>query len=168
MRPEEIHDAIGELPEELLMPVEALRKKKKIHWVRWTGLAAACLLILLAPLALPLSRDAKSESAAKGELTYSRQESEKEADLNYGGIQDTVTGSFRARVLELREGGILVCPLETEPESNSASKVFVSFQLLDTVPEIAVEDTVEIVYSGILRESYPAEAVDVRQIRVVQ
>ena len=48
MRPEQLHDVIGELPEELLTPVEALRKKKQIHWARWASLAAACLLILAA------------------------------------------------------------------------------------------------------------------------
>lgn len=159
MKPQQLHDAIGELPEELLAPVDALRKKKTIHWVRWAVLTAACLLILVVPFGLP--QFAGMETAtAKGDLAYSEQE----AAPDYGAQQH----SFRAKVLEVREGTILVKPLEGEGELRSADQIYASFSEVEDPPCIEVGDVVEIIYNGMLQETYPATAVGVTDIRIVE
>lgn len=170
MRPEQLHDVIGELPEELLTPVEALRKKKQIHWARWASLAAACLLILAVPFAMPQLRSVSTESA-KGDMVYSNQEAAPEnGSLIYGDAagEPTTGETFRAEVLEVGAGWILVKPLEGEWELKSADKITVALKGIQTVQEIAVGDIVEITYSGILQESYPAGAVGVTRIRTVE
>lgn len=169
MSSEALLDAIGELPEDLLAPVEALRKKKSITWVPWASLAAACLLILVLPFALPQFRGVTAESA-KGDFAYSNQEA---APENAGMLEDTAGVSetqetFRAEVLEVHEGTILVRPLEGEPELRSADKIYASFRYVQEVPAIKVGDIVEIIYNGMLQETYPATAVGVTTIRVVQ
>lgn len=159
MKPEELHEAIGELPEELLAPVDALRKKKTVHWARWAALAAACLLILAVPFGLPQFTGGET-ATAKGDLAYSQQEVAPE----YSAPQQ----SFRAEVLELHPGTILVKPLEGEGVLRSADRIYASFSKVEDLPRIEVGDIVEITYNGMLQETYPATAVGVTGIRVVK
>ena len=161
MNGENIMDAIGELPEDLLAPVAELRKKKPVHWTRWASLAAACLLILMISLSLPLLRAENRESAK--DFINSEQEMMPE-------VAETVASahSFRATVLEVDDRCILVRPLEGEQELRSADKIYASFRNLKEVPKIEVGDIVEITYSGMIQETYPASAADVTDIRVIQ
>ena len=172
MSAEQLQDAIGELPEDLLGQVEALRKKKTFHWARWMALAAACLLLLIVPFAMHQRNGGRSE-AARGDAVYNNQEmypalQEAETEKIYGGLLTSAQESFRAEVLKVEAGWLLVKPLDGEQELLSADKIEVSFQKVESIPEIAVGDTVEIFYSGMLQETYPARAVDVTDIRVIK
>lgn len=164
-------DAIGELPEEMIAPVAALRQKKPIHWGRWAALAACICLVLL-----PLSWQGwQTENKAAGEAdkapnaAMSQESAQESGSAQYGSIMDaTGQASFRAEVLEVDDNCILVRPLDGEAELRSSDKIYASFLGVKTVPEIKVGDLVEITYSGLLQETYPATAYDVTDIRVME
>ena len=78
------------------------------------------------------------------------------------------TESFRAEVLEVGSGWILVKPLEGEPELRSADKITVSLRSVQSVPTIKPGDRVEITYSGSIQETYPAQISDATWIVVIQ
>ena len=171
MSREELIDAIGELPEDLLAPVAALRQKKSVHWGRWVALAA-CICLVLLPLSWQ-GWQAGSKAAGEADRVPNEEMSLESVQGNgapqYGIITDS-TGrpSFRAEVLEVDGNCILVRPLEGEAELNSADKIYVSFGKLQDVPRIEVGDTVEIFYDGTLMESYPAQTSGVTGIRVIE
>lgn len=168
MNGENIMDAIGELPEDLLAPVAELRKKKRVHWMQWASLAAACLLLVLIPLYW------LGGGAETGDLLRSLDKENTMEEKDYGGqlngqSQETVQyHSFRATVLEVDGQCILVRPMEGECELLSADKIYVSFRQLENVPRIEVGDQVEIFYGGMLQETYPAGACDVTDIRLIE
>lgn len=66
---------------------------------------------------------------------------------------------FNATVLEVNERNILVEPFEGEDERKSASKIYVSTDVISTipVPELQKGDEVRIVYNGEIQETYPAQ-----------
>ena len=66
---------------------------------------------------------------------------------------------FNATVLEVNERNILVEPLEGEDERRSASQIYVSTDVISTipVPELKKGDEVRIVYNGEIQETYPAQ-----------
>lgn len=66
---------------------------------------------------------------------------------------------FNATVLEVNERNILVEPLEGEDERRSASQIYVSTDVISTipVPELQKGDEVRIVYNGEIQETYPAQ-----------
>ncbi len=168
MRREELIDAIGELPEELLAPVAALRKKKQVAWIRWASLAAACVLVLLIPLAVPGWSAESAKGTADHTMEMSREEQCPTETVTYGNLADSTAHSFRAEVLEVDGECILVSPMEGERELSSADKIYVSFREVEDVPRIEAGDTVEITYSGMLQETYPAVACGVTGIRVIE
>lgn len=76
---------------------------------------------------------------------------------------ENVNPYFDAKVLEVNENNILVEPLEGEEERNSASKIYVSTDVIseNPLPEIKKGDTVRIIYNGQIQETYPAQISDV-------
>ena len=66
---------------------------------------------------------------------------------------------FNAKVLEVNDKNILVEPLEGEAERNSASKIYVSTDVISTIPipDMKKGDTVRIVYNGEIQETFPAQ-----------
>lgn len=167
----DIMDAIGELPEEMIAPVAALRQRKPIHWGRWVALAA-CICLMLLPLSWQ-GWQAGNKAAAKVDKATNAAMSQESAQENesaqYGSIMDgTGQAIFRAEVLEVDDTRILVKPLEGEDELRSSDKIYASFLNLKEVPKIAVGDIVEITYSGMIQETYPAGAADVTDIRVIE
>ena len=66
---------------------------------------------------------------------------------------------FNAKVLEVKKNNILVEPLEGEAERNSASQIYVSTDVISTipVPDLKKGDTVRIVYNGEIQETFPAQ-----------
>jgi hypothetical protein len=85
--------------------------------------------------------------------------------------------SFTATVLEIGESYLLVEPVEGSDELRSADKIRVSIggaTLLDsqdkeiTVDDIEVGDKVEIVYNGVIAESYPAQINKCYRIKVLR
>ena len=65
---------------------------------------------------------------------------------------------FNAKILEVNENNILVEPLKGEIERNSASKIYVSTDVIseNPVPELKKGDKVRIVYNGEIQEIFPA------------
>lgn len=166
MKQTHIVDAVGELPEELIAPVARLRTKKRHTWVAWAALAA-CLCVALH---FGLSRsgwrlDMKSESLAEAPQE-SPADTRPAPENAYGGLLDAEI--FRATVLEIHEGYILVKPLEGEWELTSADKIEVSLEQVQPRPTLAVGDIVEIHYSGQIQETYPARAAGVTAVNVVE
>ena len=73
---------------------------------------------------------------------------------------------FTATILEVNNGCYLVEPSKGSTERTSADRIEVPVPSVAPSPEPRVGDTVEIEYSGVLLETYPAQIADVYAIRV--
>lgn len=164
MNESQIHNAIGELSEDLIDPVAKLRQKKRYPVLKWVA-AAACICLLLG---LPLGRNdfltVKSESTTGGVRNEMKQEND------YASVEDCVSViTFRAKVLKVYDKScILVEPLEGEAERSSSDRFEVSFPNLEQIPEIKAGDTVIITYDGMIEEIYPCRLPGVYAIKVVE
>lgn len=76
------------------------------------------------------------------------------------------TVTFRATVLEVSDGYLLVEPVEGSLELSSSDRI--SLMNMPTSPKPQVGDVVEIQYDGAIMESYPAQLGQVYSIRVVE
>ena len=167
----QIHDAIGEISEELIAPIAKLRQKKRYPAVKWVA-AAACLCLLLSlPLELGTRQDMNAESAG------SLMEPETEQENKHSGLMDQEDGksdmvadvaAFRAKVLEVHEKCVLVEPLDGENERNCSDKIYVSFRNIKQIPEIKAGDVLEIRYDGLIQETYPAQIYGTYGIEVIE
>ena len=167
MNGENLMDAIGWLPEEMVGDVAEKRMKRKHRWAPW-GAVAACLCLLLSlPLALGgMQASNKADMEAPMEM----------APIADGNLSDryfsgtTQNGSdewkvsgehFLAIVVEAHGHYLLVEPLEDEWEHSSAKRIEVPIPNPQDPQEFTPGDLLRIYYSGTLRESYPAQAVGV-------
>ncbi len=82
--------------------------------------------------------------------------------------QGSVSVEFQARVIEARDGYLLVEPVEGAAERGSADRIDVPIQHIDPSPEPEVGDLVEISYDGMIMESYPAQLGEVYEITVLE
>ena len=80
---------------------------------------------------------------------------------------DSEAPVFTATVLEANDGCYLVEPSEGSAERTCADRIEVPISNDTPSPEPRVGDTVEIEYSGVLLETYPAQIADVYAIRVI-
>ena len=162
MNEQHIHDALGELSEEILAPVAKLRQKKRYPIAPWIA-TAACLCLLLC---LPMDR--LDKAAPESALDNGTAEMEKE-DIFYGATMDKANAAiFRAKVLEVYDGTALVEPLEGEQELSSSDKFHISLGHLQDLPEIQVGDVVEITYDGLIQETYPCRITGTLRIKVLE
>ena len=92
------------------------------------------------------------------------------------GLKEKYETAFAAIVLETGESYLLVEPEEGSDELRSADKISVSIAeatLLDSkeqeiaVDDITVGDKVEIVYNGMIAESYPAQINKCYKVKVL-
>ena len=163
MNEQHIHDAIGELSEEILAPVAKLRQKKRHPIAPWVA-AAACLCLLLC-LPKGVFDTAKAENAVSNAAPEMDMDME---DHFYGATMDKVNvAMFRAKILEMYDGTVLVEPLEGERELLSADKFHVSLGHLQDLPEMQVGDILEITYDGLIMESYPCQITGTISVKVV-
>lgn len=65
--------------------------------------------------------------------------------------------SFKAEILEVLESSILVKPLEGENELNSSDKISIGLSKIEVPFNLVSGQIVEIVYDGMIAESYPAQ-----------
>ena len=167
----QIHDAIGEISEELIDPVAKLRQRKRYPAAKWLAVAACLCLLLSLPLGASMRNDVKAESAG------SLMESEMEMENMYGGLLDKEDGAsdmvgnvsvFRAKVLEVNEKCVLVEPLDGEDELRCSDKIYVSCGKLEQIPEIKVGDVLEIRYDGMIQESYPAQINGTFSVTIIE
>lgn len=170
MTRENLMDAIGQLPEALIGEVAEKRMKKKHRWVPW-GAAAACLCLLLTlPLAVGgMQASSKAELEAPMEMVPIADGNL--SDRYYSGTTQNGSGEmkvssehFLAIVVEAHGSYLLVEPLEDEWEHSSAKRIEVPIPNPQDPQEFTPGDLLRIYYSGTLRESWPAQAVDVRSI----
>ena len=77
---------------------------------------------------------------------------------------DTV--GFRATVIEITDGNMLVEPVEGSFELNSSDRIVVPMKNMEASPEPQVGDIVNIIYNGEILESYPASLGEVFHISV--
>lgn len=75
--------------------------------------------------------------------------------------------SFRGTVIDVNENSILVEPLEAEDVLRSADRISVSTIDIDFPDNLTEGDIVEIIYSGGIMESYPAQIGGVISIELV-
>ena len=164
-----IHDAIGEISEELIDPVAKLRQKKRYPVIKWVA-AAACLCLLLS---LPLGASMRNGMKAEGSVGAP----EMNMEILYGAISDeakessdmaTEVSVFRAKVLEVDEKCVLVAPLEGEAELRSSDKIYVSVWKLKQIPEIKAGNILEIRYDGMIQETYPPQINGIYSIAVIE
>lgn len=172
MNEHQLHDAIGDISEELIDPVAKLRQKKRYPVAKWVA-AAACLCLLLS---IPLTWNSFNGS----KLASLNTESKAEIDIStrFNGMLDsaenspaeTVEGAtvFRAKVLEVYEGSVLVEPLEGEQELLCSDRIYVSFSAWTRTPELRAGDILRIRYDGMIRESYPAQIIGTYTIEVLE
>lgn len=81
--------------------------------------------------------------------------------------KDNDQSTFKAAVLEINENSILVEPLEGEDALKSADRISVSTTEIDISDSLSEGDIVEIIYSGGIMESYPAQIGSVISINIV-
>ena len=75
---------------------------------------------------------------------------------------------FRARVLSVGNGTMLVEPVEGSAELRSSDRISMALEHMAPSPEPQAGDTVEITYNGEILESYPAQLGAVYGITVVE
>lgn len=81
--------------------------------------------------------------------------------------QENVPHVFRAEVIEISNGTMLVKPLQGYSEADYAQQIRVEIQNMPSSPEPVAGDIVEITYSGIMMEVYPPVPSGVEKIVVV-
>ena len=88
--------------------------------------------------------------------------------LTLTGCTSEDKATFQATILEIQDGYYLVEPVEGSTELNSADRIMVPMVNINPSQEPEVGDTLEIVYDGVIAESYPAQINTVYSISVVE
>ena len=82
-------------------------------------------------------------------------------------VSTSVDSVFKAEVLEIGNGYILVKPEDGTREANSSDRIAVPMENMEPSPEPQVGDIIEITHAGDIQETYPARLVSVYHISVV-
>lgn len=153
MKADQLHDAFGELPEEMIASVAGLRGRKKVNWIPWAVTAAcACLVFALGWQHLPelqaksTAENGKADAFAPplADSLYSQEDSmTAEAELI---LQVVVT--------ELEKDGILVSVL---PEQKIAEGTVIRIPVPAQQESYAVGDCLKLYCDGQLKETWPLQ-----------
>lgn len=76
--------------------------------------------------------------------------------------------TFQATILEIHDNYYLVEPVEGSTELNSADQITISITSVNVSSKPNVGELLEIVYDGVIAESYPAQIMNVYSIRVIK
>lgn len=165
MNAESLHDAITLLPEELLIPVDRLRQKKRVPWKSLIAVAA-CFCILLG-LRFVLPGDLVAMDSANGgiELGEPAEENQYSASMSESPSLDR---SISATVVSIQEKEPqIVCVLSGGLAAGGSSaeqpQITVSFENLEQIPKLKQEDTIRIYYKP---EQYDVNKGIVRPYRI--
>lgn len=176
-------DAVTNIREELVEEALDHRFRRRVPWGRYAGLAACLALVacvswfglLIAGGGMGGGSGADNGSSAgsdEASCDMAPQSPEGGVDTAVPGDSPELDGqawnTFRAKVLEVREGGLLVEPLEGEAVRNSADRIVVSTGELETLPELDAGDVVEIAFDGSVMESYPAQLGEVYSVALAE
>lgn len=83
-------------------------------------------------------------------------------------VSTSVDSVFKAEVLEIGNGYILVKPEDGTREAASSDRIEVPMINMEPSPEPQVGDTVKIIHAGDIQETYPARLVSVYHISVFE
>ena len=140
IKAEHIHDALSLLPEELLTPVDALRRKKRFSWKPVAALAACFALVVGLWSLFPGVANSMDNPGAAPENGS--------GDGFLGAVTDqntqhsTGTTPFTATVLEIEEDRMIVLPGETL--TDIAQPVTVLLDGLEDIPPLEKGQSVRI------------------------
>lgn len=87
MNAQQLHDALTGIPEEMLAPLETIRKKRAFPWKAVSATAAACLVLCAGLLFFPAQ---EKSGAAAPESAYNQSP---QADLEYPRVDPDQTDS---------------------------------------------------------------------------
>lgn len=181
MRPEEkLFDAVTGIDEEIVDSAQTYVFRKQTRpWQRAASLAA-CLLIV-ASIGFGILQMASiggmggSDSAANGSAADNSATGDSAAPedglSDSAGLDDADDQqsagepvTFTATVLEVREGSLLVEPVEGDEMLSTADRILVDTGGADLPDGVAEGAVVEITFDGMVRESYPAQISGVTEI----
>lgn len=149
--PEMIHDALTLLPEDLIEPVDALRRRKRFYWKPVAAVAAClCLAVGLWLLAPGITADSSNGMAADGALSDSITQESGSAIYLTATVQEVDTDCIRVM-----------------PEGLSAL-IAVSLTQLEEIPELSVGQTIRIYCEEEPDESMKAEKLTPYRIEIVE
>ena len=83
-------------------------------------------------------------------------------------VSTSVDSVFKAEVLEIGNGYILVKPLDGTREAASSDRIEVPMVNMELSPEPQIGDIIEITHAGDIQETYPARLVSVYHISVFE
>lgn len=155
MNQHQLHDALTELPEELIASTAQIRTKKRVTWAPWVALAAcACLVLVLGAQLMPMMRlDNAAPESAKDDKVLTAD------DAYYAGINGNVEHSLTTgtvllvQVVEVQGNSLLVAPLEGESLGQD-SRIAVP---VEDGSGYAAGDKLRIRYNGMLQETWPLQ-----------
>ena len=182
MRPEEkLFDAVTGIDEELVDSAQNYVFRKQTQpWQRVASLAA-CLLVMMSIGygILLMGGVGGSDSASNGSAADNSATGDSAAPEDgglSGGADDQESAdaggqqsagepvTFTATVLEVREGSLLVEPVEGDAMLATADRILVDTGGADLPDGVAEGAVVEITFDGMVRESYPAQISGVTEI----
>jgi len=148
MNVDSLHDAISLLPEELLIPVDRLRQKKRLPWRSVAALAACLCLVVGLWLFFPGDMVAMDSANGGIELGVPAEENQYSASTSESLSR---AGSITVTVVSItEEENQLICTLSGAFEdaglSAAQAQITVSFENLEQIPTLKPEDTIRIYY----------------------
>lgn len=75
--------------------------------------------------------------------------------------------SFKGVISHMEDSYVIVNPLENEEEIKAADKISIPIKAIDEI-KVNEGDTIEIVYDGIIKESYPAQLGEIYSIKLIE
>lgn len=139
MIPEQIHDALSLLPEELLIPVDALRQKKRTIWKPVAALAACAALAVGLWFLFPGAAKSMNSAGAAPEEGLGNMSGEM---MDQNTQQSTSSTYLSATVLEVASHQLTVLPGSSL--TDIASPVTVDLSRLETVPALVPGQSVKL------------------------
>ena len=141
MKAESLQDAITLLPEELLIPVDRLRQKKRFPWKSLIAAAACFCLLVGLQFVLPDNRVAMDSANGGIELGEPAKENQHSASSESSSPAKFLT----ATVLNISEDRIL-CTLSDVDVFADKLQVTVSFENWKQIPALNPDDAIRIYY----------------------
>lgn len=182
MRPEEkLFDAVTGIDEEIVDSAQTYVFRRQTRpWQRAASLAACLLIVASIGFGiLQMASIGGSDSAANGSAADNSATGDSAAPEDGGlsggaGDQESADAggqqsagepvTFTATVLEVREGSLLVEPVEGDEMLSTADRILVDTGGADLPDGVAEGAVVEITFDGMVRESYPAQISGVTEI----
>ena len=143
MTPDTLHDALSLLPQDLLIPVDRLRQKKRVHWKSVAALAACLCLVVGLWFLNPQSKVATDSANGKGEMPeYEPMETHQFS---------TTASGIAVKVLRAEENHLVVAPKQPEKLSDEnislqLPSLQLTFENLEQIPQVQAGQTIRIYF----------------------